>query len=315
VEAIVRSRPSSTQWNISLALGICIAVSLAAPRAGADDELAKGHYMAGKAYYDQARYSEAIREFREAYRLSPKPALLFNIAQALERMGKLDEAVDHLKKYLAAPGVSDTAASERLKNLEERLKQTAIQLSCEVPGAAVLVDGKERGRTPISGPLAVAPGSHEIKVVREGYQPFSAFVAVAAGSLVQVAARLEAVAAGGRPSGGDTAAPARRRGYTWTWVVAGTSAALLITGAITGGLALSKADKAGPAGPSQNKNAADSARTLAVVSDVTIGVGAAAAVAATILFFYERGRARASNAAVVPLVGPSTAGLGASIDF
>lgn len=288
---------------------------LASPAAAQSDDLAKGHYMAGQAYYNQARYSEAIREFLEAYRLSPKPALLYNIAQAYERMGKIEEAVAQLKKYLsAAPDASDRGAvEERLKNLQERLKQTGIALSCELPGATVLVDGKEVGKTPLAGPIAVPPGSHAVKVVKEGYEPFSAFVSVNAGQAVQVTARLEALKGGTGVTPPVGGAPASKRSYLWTFVLGGTAAALLITGGVTGGMALSKAGSA----KRKDDADADSAKTLALVSDVTIGVGAAAAVAATVLFIVERRRGRESPSAatVTPLIGPSTAGLNASFNF
>jgi tetratricopeptide (TPR) repeat protein len=277
---------------------------------GQTDDLAKGHYMAAQAYYNQARYAEAIREFQEAYRLSPKPALLYNIAQAYERMGKIDEAVAHLKKYLAAgPDPSDRGAlEERLKNLEARLKQTGIAIACEVAGATVLLDGKEVGKTPLPGLISVAPGSHAVKVVKEGHESFSAFVSVNAGQAVQVAAKLEP--SGSTTGGGGSAV--RQRSYLWTWILGGTAAALLITGGATGGVALNKANAA------QRKDDSDasSAKTFALVSDITIGVGAAAAVGAVILLIVERRRGHeAPTATVAPMIGPSVAGLNARFNF
>lgn len=295
----------------SLLVMVLVLAGWSPPAVAQSDDLAKGHYMAGQAYYNQARYAEAVREFQEAYRLSPKPALLYNIAQAYERMGKIDDAIAHLKKYLAAaPDASDrTAVEERLKNLEARVKQTGLSLSCDVAGATVLVDGKEVGKTPLSTPIALAPGSHDVKVVKDGFETFSAFISVNAGQTLEVSAKLPTAKEGGAV-GGETRPG--KRSYLWTWVLGGGAAALFVVGGVTGGLALSKAGSAA----SKNDADADSARTLALVSDVTIGVGAAAAVAATVLFIVERRRGREAPAAsVTPLIGPATAGLNASIRF
>lgn len=290
----------------SLLVMVLVVAGWSPPAVAQSDDLAKGHYMAGQAYYNQARYPEAVREFQEAYRLSPKSALLYNIAQAYERMGKIDDAIAHLKKYLAAaPDASDRAAvEERLKNLEARVKQTGLSLACDVAGATVLVDGKEVGKTPLAAPVALAPGSHDVKVVKDGFETFSAFISVNAGQTLVVTAKLSPA------KGGAVGAPGKRS-YLWTWVLGGGAAALFVIGGVTGGLALSKAGSA----KSNHDSDADSAKTLALVSDVTIGVGAAAAVAATVLFIVERRRGREAPAAVTPLIGPATAGLSASIRF
>jgi len=291
-----------------------VILALTSPAAAQSDELAKGHYMAGKAYYDQARYAEAIREFEEAYRLSPKNDLLFNIAQAHERAGHLDKAVEYLKRYLADASVKDRASvSERLRNLEARLQQTGITLQANVDGATVEVDGKAVGKTPLSAPIQASPGSHELKVSREGYLPFSAFISVSAGSMVTVNAKLTP----GESAGQSAPTPrAHRRGYTWTWVTGGVAAALLITCAVTGGLALGKAGDAVAVTP-RDESKADSARKLALISDVTLGVGLAAAATATVLFFYERkwNREAQPRTVVAPYVGRDVAGIGARFAF
>ena len=74
------------------------AVLLAASSASA--QAAKQHFMAGQSYYQQGRYEKAIEEFEEAYRLDPKPLLLYNIAQSHEKLGNLKEAVEYLEKFL-----------------------------------------------------------------------------------------------------------------------------------------------------------------------------------------------------------------------
>jgi len=62
---------------------MAVVCAIAAPaRAGTDeDERAKAHFLAGQSYYEQASYTDALREFNEAYRISKRPSLLYNIAR------------------------------------------------------------------------------------------------------------------------------------------------------------------------------------------------------------------------------------------
>ena len=87
-----------------------------------DQEAARAHFMAGSAYYEQANYGDAVKEFNEAYRLSQRPDLLYNIALAYERLGKLDEAIDALGRYLKdKPDAQDRGIIQtRIENLEKR---------------------------------------------------------------------------------------------------------------------------------------------------------------------------------------------------
>lgn len=67
---------------------------------GRNDELARNHFRAGASYFDQERYPEAAREFREAFELSGRALLLVNMASAYERALEFDEARQALERFL-----------------------------------------------------------------------------------------------------------------------------------------------------------------------------------------------------------------------
>ncbi len=87
-----------------------------------DDERAKAHFLAGQSYYEQASYTDALREFNEAYRISKRPALLYNIARCHEALEQYADAVKMLEAYLDQdPTTSDREAVQtRIANLKER---------------------------------------------------------------------------------------------------------------------------------------------------------------------------------------------------
>ena len=71
--------------TLGVALLLFACPTLAQPRVAVppsdDVEAAKAHFAAGSAYYDQANYGDAVKEFNEAYRLSKRIDLLYNIAK------------------------------------------------------------------------------------------------------------------------------------------------------------------------------------------------------------------------------------------
>lgn len=96
--------------------------SAAATPTQADEEAAKAHFLAGSAYYEQADYADAVKEFNEAHRLSKRADLLYNVSVCYERLGRWDDAIAALQQYLTEkPDAADRAVIEsRIHNFEER---------------------------------------------------------------------------------------------------------------------------------------------------------------------------------------------------
>lgn len=90
----------------------------------ADLEQAKLLYKNGATLYEEGLYDQAIQAFRESYELSKKPQLLFNIANAQERKGDLQAALDSLNTYriYATPEQQETI-DRRMRALERRIEE------------------------------------------------------------------------------------------------------------------------------------------------------------------------------------------------
>jgi tetratricopeptide (TPR) repeat protein len=84
-----------------------------------DEQRAQKLYEVGDDHYAAGRYEDAVVHFQQAYELSPQPALLFNMANAYERMGEYEQAAEHLRRYLESPKAEDVASvRERIRRLE-----------------------------------------------------------------------------------------------------------------------------------------------------------------------------------------------------
>jgi tetratricopeptide (TPR) repeat protein len=234
---------------------VCAAVAPAAALTE-DEERAKAHFLAGQSYYDQASYADALKEFNEAYRISKRPALLYNIARCNEGLGDLDKAVASLQDYLAqAPNADDReAVQQRIKNLQDRL---ASRMPKHPP-----VERGERGEPKPAPPQPTPPPT----TATAAPPPTTATSAPAASK------------------------PARKR--VWTWVVGGIGLGLL-AGAL--GTGISAQLDYGDLNNHCMMNAcstsyageASTGKQLALATDVLWPIGAAAMVTAIVLFVVE----------------------------
>jgi tetratricopeptide (TPR) repeat protein len=89
-----------------------------------DDEAARRHFTAGRGLYDVGRFDQAAVEFEEAFRLSQRPALLYNLYIAYRDAGNAAKAAENLRRYLnEMPDVEDRV------NLRARLEQLEAQVA------------------------------------------------------------------------------------------------------------------------------------------------------------------------------------------
>lgn len=280
--------------------------ALAVPAMAQED--ARAHFLRGEAAYETGDYETAAQEWQRAYQLDPRPALQYNLAQAYERLGRLDDAVRAYRIYIENTTAEDPrmqTARARLASLEQRVSQTSIVVTGGPEGASIFIDGQDRGRLPHPDPFRVEPGSHRIVVRAQGFEDFVSVVAVSPGQSAQVPVEM-------RPGTSGTASTTGGGGISPVGIiVASVGGAALIAGAITGGLALSTAGDA----PSSTGAQADDARMLALVTDILIPVGAVAAVAGVVLMFVLQDGGGGSASLVVPVVGPDYAGLAVSGAF
>ncbi len=89
------------------------------------DARAKELYENGAELYDEGRYDDAVAAWEEAYRLSGRALLLYNIANAQERAGHYVEALEQLNRYRAfATADERDILDRRIRNLEKRIDES-----------------------------------------------------------------------------------------------------------------------------------------------------------------------------------------------
>ncbi|MES2643192.1 MAG: tetratricopeptide repeat protein [Myxococcota bacterium] len=124
--------------------------------APADDARARELFENGSLLYDEGRYEDAIAAWKEAWRLSGRSLLLFNMANATERLGRYDEAMELLSRYRAfAPAEERETLDRRIRNIERRLVEAEPAPLTPPPAVTVAPPSTSSGAS--SGSVATLP--------------------------------------------------------------------------------------------------------------------------------------------------------------
>jgi tetratricopeptide (TPR) repeat protein len=211
--------------------------------ASTDFELAKAHYKTGEIYYERGRYPDAAREFEEAYRLSNRPELLYNMGKSYDGAGDPARALAAYRRFLAAVKQSPDRAvvDARIRALGDVVGRISIQST--VTGALVSIDGTTAGTTPLAL-VEANPGAHSVEVAKEGYATWRGSVNVRSGIDESVEANPTSLVKVIRVEVPAATRPAEKPVYKkwWFWVALG-GAAVAVAGAVTAGVLATSSDQ------------------------------------------------------------------------
>lgn len=128
-------RPAHALLSMTLVLSVATTVGAqeasdaSVVSASVSDEEARLRFEAGRVAFAAGRNEEALADFRRAYELSHRPALLYNIGVTLDRMRRDADALEHFERYLAetpSEGVSNRGEVEaRIVILREAVAREA----------------------------------------------------------------------------------------------------------------------------------------------------------------------------------------------
>ena len=107
-----------------LAVALLSRPAAAAPPTPEEKAKAREHYQKGLTHYDIKEFSEALTEFKNAYRVVQDPAFLFNIAQCYRKLGQDVEALDYYRNYVRRfPTAANRAeVDRRIQEIERELE-------------------------------------------------------------------------------------------------------------------------------------------------------------------------------------------------
>lgn len=310
-----KSMTESTHFCLQFVCCLCFLFAPLVTQADDFDEL----YKKGASYYAKKMFSEASRAFREVYKLKPDCQLHFNIGQCEFSLENFDLALESFKLYVKT--CSDQIDPERreyvdevIETIEPRVGYVEIK---ESNTFEIWVDDIHRSATPLSAPLYVMEGQHELVLKKGDYTIFKKPLTVKNGETVVVEVPKEetaAVLAASKPKPASNSDPTSKKSakapqeklipYQQSSSaesrkppllkplgisLAGVGGAIAVSSIITGAIHLSKKndfeDKCpdGSGCLEENESLYDKVNALAIATNVLASVGATFVVAGVIL--------------------------------
>jgi hypothetical protein len=254
-----------------------------------DTELAKRYYNLGEELYNRSDYEGALKQFQQSYKLSQRPALLYNMARCQESLGQYEKAIELYNGYLKSKPDNPSTIEARIANLQKLLKK------------------KQEGSAPQPSP----PVKGEPVKAEPSQPPGGAHPPGGAGP---------AVGEPLPPPQGEPSRPSRPYRIPG-WVLVGTGGALLVTGIVLGAMAASKAkdlEQANKSGKewAEYADVEQSGRTLNKAGIATLALGGAAAATGIVLLILDMKAPKEERRAwLTPSLAPGGAVVSGGVQF
>ena len=182
------------------AIGFVLALLVSGAALGQSDaakKRAQALQVEGLGLLQKGDSRAALEKFDEAFRLVQSPKILFNRGKAHRALGEDVAALADFERFLDeapyAPKESRVEAERAVQALRPRVAY--VELQVEDVGSTISVDGREVGEAPLPRPLVVAPGAHEVRVVKPGMNDDVRKVSPIAGQKLRVVVKLTVVVA------------------------------------------------------------------------------------------------------------------------
>jgi tetratricopeptide (TPR) repeat protein len=308
--------------SLGLALGVLSSSATlyaqgddAAPATGESLEVvqARKHFSQGLKLYKDGDFDAALVQFERAYAVKPNYKVLYNIAQSYFELRQYVEARDSLTRYLKDGG--DAIDAERRASVENDLTELQRRIAhlnvvVNVQGAAVYIDGKKVGTTPLSNSIDVSEGQRTIAVESSERGSKQRVVRLAGGEeqTIEIAfEQLNKPAQAGAAPRSDQRANRTSGGLGAGFWVTGVSALALGAGAgVTGYLTLKSErehdDQLNTLAISQGKldDSRAQTKTLALTTDILAGGALLFAGIATVLLITHDSEPHQVGVALAP---------------
>lgn len=295
---------------------------------------AQALFAQGNRLRKAGNHEGALQRFRAAYKLFPSFKIDLNIAFALYDLKRNPEAAVSFSRFLREGARRSPRRIVRLARsrlVELRRKVASIRLRCSRDGAAVLVDGRRRGTTPLPAEVYLEPGRHRIELVLHGYQTLVLNLDLPAGEHPEQTVELvreKQQRPDERPDVEPDPAPAAdpivmeryQRKTTVAYITLGTGLALAATAGIMIGLGISSGTAAhdqyvqesrkldgNSAVIAGHREDVENARSMVIAGDVLAGV-AAVSLGFSIYQFLTRPRLEDRQTSPTITVAPSPGG-------
>lgn len=162
--------------------------------------IAKERFREGVALIGTGDFEAALDRFLRSRAAFPSSKNTLNAALCMDRLGRFDQALEMYEevasRFAAELRPEDKAAlGPAMETL--RAKVANVEVGANVDGS-VVIDGRPRGKLPMSRPIRVLPGTHRIRVLKDGYATAEKVIDVSLGATASVDLTLKPLESAGQ---------------------------------------------------------------------------------------------------------------------
>jgi hypothetical protein len=294
-----------------------------------EDDVARKQFVAAQKIYDDGDHAVALPLFEEALRTTGSPNARLYVARCLAKAGRNREAYEHMRltrdeakarlRSESKYAKTHEAAVDELAALAEKVALVKVTVrigsraAMESDKAVVRAHGRDFA-APLVTPLVFEPGEHRIEASAPGHPSSQATITAVAGEPLEV--KIALASSQNAPQPEPEVRPVEGPGLG-TIRIAGIAIAVvgvagLVAMGVTGAMAKGKLDtleeECGGVRCTDPAKAddVDEGKTLQLVSNVSLGIGAAALLAGTLMIIFG-----GPDSAATARIGPT----GASVSF
>jgi hypothetical protein len=160
----------------ALALAWMLSPAIGTAQSASEQSLAREQFRAGVAAARSQEWEAAVDAFQRSYELAPRPMTMMNLAGALAQNGRLVEAAEAYRQFLAEAQSGSAArvrgeAEAQLHALEARIPRVRLRVLNRAAGDVITLDEYQISEAALGQPLPVDPGEHSVTISREGFEP------------------------------------------------------------------------------------------------------------------------------------------------
>jgi hypothetical protein len=295
----------------------------------------------GYAALEAKDYARAAELFARAEALYHAPTLLLGLARAEAHLGRFVESWEHYHRVVleGAPAGAPKAIRESIDSAKQEMDAVAAhraRLTLHVKGAtasSVTLDGAQIPPAALGTQRLVNPGAHVVHVSAQGAEQDKRFEIADGGELqvtIDLGAPPSAPLSTSTPTPATTgtatapgpeqpSAPPKSSRKTLAWIGIAGGGAGIVTGLVTGGIAMSKRSSAASNPCASSPCAAsdlstynsdrDAFHSMGTISTIAFIAGGVLGTAGVYLLVTSPKEAPPTSAWVAPYVSPTAAGI------
>lgn len=163
-----------TKYLITFLYFILYCFPTNAEQSNSTEEEARVSCQRAEFFFNDGNFENALTEFQHCYETGTDYRVLYNIAVCKARLHNYSEAIDILRQYLQSDRSMENEDRQEtelwISELQKRVGSVKLNINAE--GAQIYIDRNKTGISPLTNPIILNIGTHNLNITKNGYQNY-----------------------------------------------------------------------------------------------------------------------------------------------